>query len=423
MALRLFSTALVLAGLGQAQWNPADPPAKPGSGMPFLTKSPSGPVYLSWIDPEANQGHALRMAQWNGAGWAHRETISQGERWFVNWADFPSVTVAADGSMLAHWLARPDSGGKYGYGIRVARRAPGPQGRWNTVAAFHENDPVDYAGFLSFAGRSAAYLSPPSAKPAPPSSKPAVTNRRPDAEEPHLKTLRVAAFASDGKLLRDVEVDGDVCSCCQTASAETPSGLLIAYRDHLPGEIRDISVIRVKDGQASPPAVLHRDGWNINGCPTEGPTVAASGRSVGIAWLTRAGGISRLQLSWSQDGGAQFGAPVRADDGNPLGRPHLVAINDAESVLVWLERVGNGAEIRLRRAGADGRLGPSMKVAAAPATRNTGLPRIAVHGRQVLVTWREDAVRAGWLPLAALPPIPAATVPAATNAAATKEKR
>jgi hypothetical protein len=401
MALRLTCAYLFLVGMATAQWNPANPPAKSGSGMPFLTKSPSGLIYLSWIDPEGGRGHALRIARWSGADWTQMETISQGENWFVNWADFPSVSVAADGSMLAHWLARPENGGKYGYGIRVARRAPGPQGRWSMVAAFNENDPVDYAGFLSFAGRSAAYLSPPSAKPA-------VAHQGHDAEEAHLKTLRFAAFAADGKVLRDSEIDGDVCSCCQTASAETPSGLLIAYRDHLPGEIRDISVIRIQDGKASQPAVLHRDGWQINGCPTEGPTMAAAGRAVGIAWMTRAGGISRLQLSWSQDGGAQFRAPVRADDGNPLGRPHLVAVNDAESLLVWLERVGSGAEIRLRRVGAGGRLGASVKVAAVPASRTTGLPRIAVRGQQVLVAWREDAVRAGWLPLSSLPRMPTA---------------
>ncbi len=400
--MRLTFTLFWLGGIASAPWNPANPPARPGSGMPFLTKSASGVVYLSWIDPEGDAGHSLRLAEWSGTDWIRVETISQGKNWFVNWADFPAVSVASDGSMLAHWLARPESGGKYGYGIRVARRAPGPQGRWSLVAAFNENDPADYAGFLSFAGRSAAYLAPPSSRP---SGTSAVAHPEHGPDQGHLKTLRFVQFSATGEVLRNVEIDDDVCSCCQTASAETPSGLLIAYRDHLPGEIRDISVIRMQNGKASRPEGLYRDGWTINGCPTEGPTVAAFGRTAGVAWMTRAGGVAQLRLAWSQDGGLRFRAPVRADDGNPLGRPHLIAVDARESLLVWLERAATGAEIRIRRVAADGRLGASRKVAAVASSRATGLPRIALHGQQVLVAWREDAVRAGWLPLASLPEV------------------
>ncbi|BDC49887.1 hypothetical protein F183_A22030 [Bryobacterales bacterium F-183] len=406
-SVRLGATAkpmaclLLCAGVALGQWKQADPPAKPGGGMPFLTKSPKGAVYISWIDAEggAGQGHALRMAEWNGTAWVRPETIARGKRWFVNWADFPAVSVANDGSMLAHWLDRAPNGGTYGYGVRVARREPGAQGAWREVAAFHVNDPKDYAGFLSFVGgRSAAYLAPPAG------GQQGGHHHGGDEDHGHLKTLRVAEFGAAGEVVRDVEIDGDVCSCCQTASAMTPSGMVIAYRDHLPGEIRDISIVRVRDGKAGTPEVLHRDGWQINGCPTEGPTIAAVGRTAGIAWTTRAGGVSRLQLAWSQDGGEKFRAPVRADDGNPLGRPHLATVDADQQLLVWLEKVGaTSVEVRLRRVGADGRLGPSFKVASVGTGRSAGLPKVAVHGDQVLVAWREDTVRAGWLPLSSVP--------------------
>jgi hypothetical protein len=367
--------------------------------MPFLATSPGGDVYLSWIDPTSDKRHSLRFAKWNGASWSAPEAISEGSNWFVNWADFPSLSIARDGSMRAHWLARPESGGQYGYGIRVAWRESGPRGRWRQVAAFNENDPVDYAGFLSFAANGAAYLSPAG------SAATVRATHQHGGEEDHRKTLRFATFGNSGQLIRDIEIDSDVCSCCQTSSAEIPSGVLVAYRDHLPGEIRDISVIRIRDGKASAPEVLHRDGWKINGCPTEGPSVAASGNSVGIAWMTRAGGTSRLQLAWSQNGGVRFRAPVAVDEGDPLGRPHLVAIDEKESLLVWLEKNNTGAEIRLRRVASDGRVGSSMVIAKVAASRTTGLPRVAVYREQVLVAWREDAVRAGRLPLASVPVI------------------
>ncbi len=366
--------------------------------MPFFAHGTKGDVYLSWIDPEGSQAHALRLAKWSGAGWAQVETIAQGKNWFVNWADFPSLSVTADASMLAHWLARPESGGKYGYGIRVAHRAPGPTGRWSPVAAINENDPEDYAGFLSFAGTRAAYLAPLERNAAVPGQA--------HTGSGHGKSLRLAEFNAAGELSADRLLDADVCSCCQTTAVETSSGLLIAYRDHLPGEIRDISLVRIQDGRASAPEPLHRDGWRLNGCPTEGPSGASAGSSVGIAWITRAQGTSRLQLAWSQDGGAKFRPPVAADDGQPLGRPQLVALDASQFLLVWLERTAAGADIRLRRVGTDGRIGPSVVIASVAGSRSTGLPRIAVFRDQVLVAWRENAVRAGWRPLSSLPELP-----------------
>lgn len=365
--------------------------------MPYLALSPAGGVYLSWIDTLGEQGHALRFARWDGSKWGPAETISEGRNWFVNWADFPSLTVAADGTMLAHWLAKPDIAGNYGYGIRVAQRKSEGSGAWRQIAAFNENDPVDYAGFLSFAGSRAAYLSPPKA------TRAAAQHHSHGEGEEHIKTLRLAEFGKDGQLVSDVELDGDVCSCCQTASALTPSGMLVAYRDHLPGEIRDISLIRIKDGKASSPAVLHRDGWKINGCPTEGPTISAVGHSVAVAWMTRAGEVPRVRLAWSVDGGATFRPPTTVDDGNPLGRPHLAPVDEEQSVLVWLEKTRDGAEIRLRRVFRNGVAAQATRVAKVAAARSTGLPMVAVHGSQVLVAWRDGVVLAGWLPLASLP--------------------
>jgi hypothetical protein len=70
---------------------------------------------------------------------------------------------------------------------------------------------------------------------------------------------------------------------------------------------------------------------------------------------------------------------------------------------VWLEKNNTGAEIRVRRVASDGRVGSSMLIAKVAASRTTGLPRIAVYREQVLVAWREGAVRVGWLPLASVP--------------------
>lgn len=385
--------------LAGAQWTSADPPAQPSSGMPFFTAGPTGEIYISWTDAIEPRGHALRWSKWTGSAWTAPETAARGDNWFFNWADFPSLAVLPDGSMLAHWLERAPGGGKYGYGIRVARRAPGAQGVWTPAAAMNEKDEADYAGFLSFAGGTAAYL-------APPEQRPAVAAASHDGHDEHIKTLRFIRFERDGRVADDRQIDADVCSCCQTATAATKSGLLVAYRDHLPGEIRDISIVRLRNGKWSEPRTLHRDGWKINGCPTEGPSIALSGDSAGIAWVTRADGIGRVQVALSTDGGETFRAPIRGDDGDPVGRPNFVALDGKQSLLAWIERTGDGAEIRVRRVYADGTLAPSMRVAKVSPSRATGLPKLAIHDGRVLAAWRDGAVRAAWLPAGEIPKRP-----------------
>lgn len=377
-----FSTVAV------AELRRVDPPALDQSAQAFLAQGPAGETYLSWVDPEPDGGHALRTSRWQepAGSWTKPETIATGRNWFINWADFPAVAVRANGGLLAHWLARPAGAGKWGYGIHVARRDPST-GVWSEKAGLAIDSQEDYAGFLSFVTRGglagAVYLAPPQ-----PANQPGE----------HRKTVRFARFGADGSLLADVELDPDVCSCCQTAVAPTSRGLIAAYRDHLPGEIRDISVVRLIDGVWTAPRTLNPDGWKINGCPTEGPSIATSGSHVAIAWLTRAGGEAKLQLSFSANDGAEFAKPVRIDNGNPLGRPMITPLDSQSDLLVWVEKTtGGNADVRIRRAFRDGRLGQSLTIASVAAGRGVGFPKIAITGGRILVAWRDDRVRVSLL--------------------------
>lgn len=358
----------------------AQPPVGPESGMPYLAAGPGGEVYLSWIEPLQPAGHALRWSKWTGKAWTPAEEVARGQRWFVNWADFPAIAIRPDGSMLAHWLARPDDAGKYGYGIRVSRR-DAATGKWREIYGMSLDEQEDYAGFLSFVpdGSGAVYLAPPASG---------------GGGEGHRKTLRFVRFGAAGQPAGDREVDADVCSCCQTAVVATKTGLLAAYRDHQPGEIRDISIVRWRDGAWSTPRTVHNDGWKINGCPTDGPSLAAQDHHVGVAWLTRAGEQARVQAAVSADGGVTFSRPVRLDDGDPLGRPALAVLDSGSDVAVWLEKTGEGkAEVRMRRIGHDGRPGKSQTVAKVAAARSAGFPKVAVAGDRIWVAWRDGNVR------------------------------
>ena len=167
----------------------------------------------------------------------------------------------------------------------------------------------------------------------------------------------------------------------------------MAYRDHEAGEIRDISLVLFRNGKWSAPRNLNRDGWKINGCPVNGPALAASGRRVAAAWYTEAESKPRVQLAMSTDGGASFGAPLRLDDGAPLGRVAVLLLPDGGAVASWIEKKTSGAEIRIRRVNPDGRLGATNAVSAVEPGRKTGFPKIALSGSKILATWTADRVR------------------------------
>ena len=102
--------------------------------------------------------------------------------------------------------------------------------------------------------------------------------------------------------------------------AATDEGVVLAYRDHSAMEIRDIAVIRQTPSGWSESTVVHDDRWKIAGCPVNGPSLAADGQRVALAWFTQAQDQPRVKLALSEDGGRSFGEPIILPDEDPLGR-------------------------------------------------------------------------------------------------------
>jgi hypothetical protein len=195
------------------------------------------------------------------------------------------------------------------------------------------------------------------------------------------------------RVQRDTMLDTRVCDCCQVAGARTTGGALFAYRDRTPGEVRDIAVVRYAEGRWHAGAVVHEDGWVTRACPVNGPALSARDRSVALVWFTNARDTAKVQLKFSGDAGATWGAPVRVDDGAPLGRVDVELLADGSALATWMERTGTGtAEIRARRIARDGVRSTATVVSGTSDARQAGFPRItAVDGRVVYVAWRELA--------------------------------
>lgn len=384
--IRVSVWILLIASIAGAATKEIPSPAPPGSGQPFLTTSPDGQVYLSWVEQLAEGRSRMRFAVLGEAGWQLLGTVSEGPSWFVNWADYPTLLPLREGVFAGHWLEKK-SNSTYSYGVKLALSVAGGSS-WKTVFAPEVEQEGQYTGFVSLLalsqGLGAAYL-----------------GLAPHGGE-HDTALRFAQFAPDGGMLSDDVVDPDVCTCCQTSGALTQNGPIVAYRDHESGEIRDISVVAFKDGRWGRPRPVHRDGWRINACPVNGPALVAWANRVAVAWYTVADDKPRIFAAFSGDGGVNFSKPVLVDSGTPLGRVALVLLPDEGAVVSWIaKRSPAGGDLMIRRVSADGRVGAAQPVSAADTVRKTGFPKMVLHDRRLILTWTADRVRTVEVPLPA----------------------
>jgi hypothetical protein len=363
-------------------------PAAPGSGEPNLAVASDGKLVLSWIEPAGEGAHALRFAsRAEGGSWSAPRTAAQGPDWFVNWADFPTIAALPDGSLFASWLSRSGAG-KYAYDVRVAASRDGG-GKWGPSLVPHRDGTQTEHGFVSFVPWDAARM-----------GVVWLDGRETASGGPTAAmTLRFASVDAAGALSDEAVLDSRVCDCCQTAAARAEGAVIVAYRDRTEGEVRDVSVVRFADGRWSAPVGVGADNWVIDGCPVNGPALAASGRQAVLAWFSSPGDKARVRASFSSDSGASWGAPIAVDDGRPLGRVDVVLLAGGDALVTWLERTPQGAEVRLRRLAPDGRRHPSVLVAGSSEARSSGFPRMERTGGEVLVAWRDPAeparIRAG----------------------------
>src|SRR5690606_10510414 len=81
-----------------------------------------------------------------------------------------------------------------------------------------------------------------------------------------------------------------VCYCCKVAMASLPGGgIAAAWRHVYEGNIRDIafSISRDEGRTFSQPVRVSADGWQLAGCPDDGPAMAVDGHgAIHVVWPT-----------------------------------------------------------------------------------------------------------------------------------------
>lgn len=375
-------------------------PAGDGSAEPHLAQTTDGAIVLSWLEP-VDTGLALRYSLLVGDFWQQARTVASGEDWLANWADFPSVTPITENLWAAHWLVKRP-GGSYAYDVALALSEDGGRS-WGAPLTPHDDNTESEHGFVSLfpwqSGVGTLWLD----------GRDTVTpaDDRFGSHGTGSMTLRSAVIAADGDVVQEHLIDSLVCDCCQTDVAVGPSGPIAVYRNRTDAEIRDVYVTRALDGTWEEGRPVADDGWQMAGCPVNGPAVTARDDAVAVVWFTASDDRPRVVFSRSRDGARSFGKVIEIDAVRPFGRVDVVLLDDGDAVVSWMRPDADEAEICVRRVTTEGETGPIQVLARTGASSASGFPQLEAEGDDLVLAWTDTAdnrtnVRTGRVAAAAI---------------------
>jgi len=364
------SLLLTMATFGQAfRAEPLANPSAGGSVQPNWSTAPDGSAIFSWIEPVKNGEYSLRYAVRKGAAWSEARTVIAGRHFFRQPAEAPEVMQIGDKLWLAHWVEMPKESSEAEY-IYVSSSIDGLH--WSAPLMAHRDRSEVQHGLVSMAASG-------------PNEASLFWLETPKGDDGPGYLMRTVVDGS-GKELKEERLDDDVCDCCPTAVARTAKGLIVAYRDHTPDNIRDIAVLRFENGKWSPSKIVHADNWRLDACPVNAAAVAAKGDHVALAWFTGAE-PAKVQMLFSDDGGATLGKPIQISTGPALGNTSLALAENGGAIVSWLERTPSGdARLLVREVSPSGAAGPATQIAEGGKTP-FGYPKVFHSAAGTFVAW------------------------------------
>ncbi|MDH3401451.1 MAG: hypothetical protein OEM03_10875 [Chromatiales bacterium] len=383
------AASMTLAGCGQDNSVVAPPPggvtalaspAGPGAAEPHLALDADGSLILSWQTSDKESGQAsLDYARLVDGNWSAPQRVAQGDNWFVNWADFPSVEPMGDGRLTAHWLVKRE-GGPYAYDVWLSQSQDGSN--WSEPFIAHHDGTASEHGFVSLFGwgdhAAAVWLD---------GRETGGSSHDHEGHGGGGMTLRFGVFDEQGEVVQEGLVDKLTCDCCPTDIARVGDGMILAYRDRSGEEMRDIAVRRFDGSSWSEPMLVDDEHWHITGCPVNGPALAANGEQVAIAWFSGATETGQVKTAISRDGGRSFSAPVIVDTEAALGRVDVAWLNDQDIAVSWIDRVGKGAALMAMRATDTSTIGEPVSIAEVSKTRSSGVPQMVMMDGKLIFAW------------------------------------
>ncbi|MBT8264900.1 MAG: exo-alpha-sialidase [Bacteroidia bacterium] len=373
-----------IAGCSNSEANKVqyiDVPTEVKSSEPSLMLSSDHSLYLSWIETDSSGLSQLRFSKLTDDDtWSEPNTIAGGKNWFVNWADFPSLTAFGQNNMVAHYLEK-SAADTYAYDVKLT--ISNDEGKsWNSSFSPHDDQTNTEHGFVSkldisndrfmsvwLDGRQYAYAAK-------------------DSTLTKEMTLRSAIINSKGEILKEHVIDDRVCDCCQTDITMTSQGPMVVYRDRSDKEIRDIYFSIYKNENWSVPKVVNNDNWYIPGCPVNGPAIASSNSLTAISWYTVSNQLQKVKMAFLASSG-EFSESIDLNYVNPLGRVDIEILNADQAVVSWMDNSNERSKIMLQVVDRSGQKSAAFTVSDVSEERSSGFPRMILKDDYLYITWTE----------------------------------
>lgn len=359
---------------------PVASPASSASGEPYLFTDSDGLVYLSWVQTRGDSSY-LNYATLEGEQWSAPTTIISGNDWFVNWADFPSLSTNNSQQMLAHFLQKSGEG-SYAYDVKLVSSHNGYE--WSEPRALNNDGKEAEHGFVTILPyKDNFFVSWLDGR------NTASDNQETSSHNEHgsgAMSIRGAIIDSSGATINEWVLDNRTCDCCQTTAAITSNGPVVIYRDRSEDEIRDMSVVRWENDSWTAPQPLYNDHWKIAGCPVNGPKADAIDNALAVAWFSAPEGKAQVKVIFSEDGGTTFGTPVLIDSAKTVGRVDLTLLNKDTAMVSWMA----GADIKAVMVSRNGEKGQPVLVGSSSEARASGFPQMTKAGDRLVFAWTDS---------------------------------
>jgi hypothetical protein len=216
-----------------------------------------------------------------------------------------------------------------------------------------------------------------------------------EAKEEGFSSLMVTRVSADNTLGKEMLVDKDFCNCCPPAMVTDGQEGLLAYREHLTGNVRDPAIMRVSRDSYSQPSIVHDDHWVIEGCPARGPAIARLDKAVGMAWLTAINDKTRVRVAFSNDNGHRFAAPIDLEIENTVGISGIEMDSPHSALVAWTRTSKQDEMTQLARVYDDGRIEHRTTVHALAngAAYKWPGPRMTKANDTVIIAWNDEQAK------------------------------
>ena len=339
--------------------------------------SKDGNLTLSWISSVENQEAVLLYTQYKDNSWSEPVRITSGSDWFVNWADFPANAI--NGNLLLTSYLKKSASETYTYDILLnletlsgnkikdnfLLNTDGIKAEHGFVSMIPNNSSGFYVTWLD--GRNTVI----------------------NTKETHHKamTIRFAEITNTGEIINETQLDATTCDCCQTSIALSSEGPIVVYRNRSEDEIRDIYITKYRNGIWEQPVPVFNDGWEINGCPVNGPKVVVNRTTTAVAWFTAADDNPKVNLSFSLSDKDEFNLPIQLNDLDAIGRVDVAFLNSKEVIVSYIEFDDNATYLKVKKVSVEGEVSKAFTISVIDSGRDTGVPQLEVMDNVVYLVW------------------------------------